>query len=108
MELFFLFLVGVFCIGSGISNMRGNISTIHWHIRDNVTEENKIPFARLIGLDSIIVGTSTLVFGGFAIAAEKSENYDLLWVGLVITVIGYAIGLILGFYAVKKYNGHIF
>jgi hypothetical protein len=38
------FLVGVVCIVLGISNMRGNISSLHSYHRSRVSEEDRSPF----------------------------------------------------------------
>ena len=50
------FLVGVVCIVLGISNMRGNISSLHSYHRSRVSEEDRIPFGKQVGLGTIIVG----------------------------------------------------
>ena len=44
------FLVGVVCIVLGISNMRGNISSLHSYHRHRVSEEDRIPFGKQVGL----------------------------------------------------------
>ena len=56
------FLVGVVCIILGISNMRGNISSLHSYHRHRVSEEDRIPFGKQVGLGIIIVGISIIVF----------------------------------------------
>ena len=43
-------LVGVVCIVLGISNMKGNISSLHSYHRSRVSEEDRIPFGRMVGL----------------------------------------------------------
>ena len=37
----------------GIINMTGNISSLHWYHRQRVTEENRKPFGKLVGLGNI-------------------------------------------------------
>lgn len=56
------FLVGVVCIVLGISNMRGNISSLHSYHRSRVSEEDRIPFGKQVGLGIIIVGIGIIVF----------------------------------------------
>ena len=56
------FLVGVVCIVLGISNMRGNISSLHSYHRSRVSEEDRIPFGKQVGLGTIIVGIGIIVF----------------------------------------------
>ena len=50
-----VFLVGVVFIVLGISNMRGNISTLHSYHRHRVSEEDRIPFGKQVGLGTIII-----------------------------------------------------
>ena len=56
------FLVGVVCIVLGISNMRGNISSLHSYHRHRVSEEDRIPFGKQVGLGTIIIGIGIMVF----------------------------------------------
>ena len=42
-------LVGVVCIVLGISNMKGNISSLHSYHRNRVSEEDRIPFCKNSG-----------------------------------------------------------
>lgn len=44
------FIIGVVCIILGISNMRGNISSLHSYHRHRVSEEDRIPFGKKGGL----------------------------------------------------------
>lgn len=37
----------------GIINMTGNISSLHWYHRHRVTEGNRKPFGKLVGLGNI-------------------------------------------------------
>lgn len=47
----------------GIINMTGNISSLHWYHRQRVTEENRKPFGKLVGLGTLIIGLAMIVFG---------------------------------------------
>jgi hypothetical protein len=49
-------LVGIVCIVLGISNMKGNISSLHSYHRSRVSEEDRIPFGKKVGLGTIIIG----------------------------------------------------
>ena len=40
------FLVGVICIVLGISNMKGNISSLHSYHRNRVSEEDRDPLRK--------------------------------------------------------------
>ena len=47
-------IVGVVCIVLGISNMRGNISSLHAYHRAKVSEEDRIPFGKRVGLGAVV------------------------------------------------------
>ena len=55
------FLVGIVCIVLGISNMRGNISSLHSYHTHRVSEEDRIPFGKMVGLGTIIVGAGIMI-----------------------------------------------
>ncbi|MBR5501332.1 MAG: hypothetical protein IKV74_07385 [Clostridia bacterium] len=56
-------LVGIICIILGISNMRGNISSLHSYHRHRVSEEDVLPFGKKVGQGTIILGAGVIVFG---------------------------------------------
>ena len=60
----------------GIINMTGNISSLHWYHRRRVTEENRKPFGKLVGLGTLIIGLALIVFGivTTTVQSENSEN----------------------------------
>ena len=95
------------CVLGGI-NMTGNISTIHSYHRNRVTEENKKPFGRLVGLGTLIIGVAILLFSAFMFAYEKSQNEALVLLGTLLLILGIVAGMVISFYAMKKYNGGIF
>ena len=100
--------LGVFLLILGAFNRKGNLSSIHWYHRHRVTEENKLPFGRLVGGGTMIVGAAMAVFGILSLAAGWLEMEFLVIVGSVIVVIGIAAGLALSLYAMMKYNNGIF
>ncbi len=99
---------GAFCVILGILNMKGNISSIHWYHRQRVTEENKMPFGRLVGLGTIMCGVSVIIFGCFLFATETLKNDLFILIGAVVMVVGMVAGMILSLYAIIKYNKGIF
>ena len=107
-ELLAPFVIGVFVIVMGIMNMKGNISTLHRYHRKRVSEENRLPFGRLVGLGTIIIGVALILMGGFTWLAEymQVEQYDII--GSAILIVGLIVGMGLNFYAMIKYNKGIF
>ena len=101
-------IIGLILSVLGISNMKGNISSIHRYHRKRVSEEDKKPFGRLVGLGTLIIGLALMVFGGLSYAAEKTGSEVFVIVGSVILVVSLAVGLGMSFYAMIKYNKGIF
>ena len=101
-------LVGLVCIILGISHIKGHISSLHSYHRKRVSEEDRLPFGRIVGLGTIIIGTSLIVFGALTLIADQSNNPVFITVGTIIMVSGLAIGLAIAFYAMIKYNKGIF
>ncbi len=102
------FLVGVVCIILGISNMRGNISSLHSYHRHRVSEEDRIPFGKQVGLGTIIVGIGIIVFSVLSSVTLYTENDIFILVGTAVLIIGFILGLVISFRAMIKYNKGIF
>ncbi len=102
------FLVGVVCIVLGISNMRGNISSLHSYHRSRVSEEDRIPFGKQVGLGIIIVGIGIIVFSVLSSVTLYTENDIFILVGTAVLIIGIILGLVISFRAMIKYNKGIF
>ena len=102
------FLVGVVCIVLGISNMRGNISSLHSYHRHRVSEEDRIPFGKQVGLGTIIVGIGIIVFSLLSSVTLYTENDIFTLVGTAFLIIGIILGLVISFRAMIKYNKGIF
>ena len=98
------FLVGVVCIVLGISNMRGNISSLHSYHRSRVSEEDRIPFGKQVGLGTIIVGIGIIVFSVLSSVTLYTENDIFILVGTAVLIIGIILGLVISFRAMIKYN----
>ena len=101
-------ILGILLIVLGYFNTRGNITAIHHYHRKNVSEEDRVPFGKKVGIGNIIIGIAVIIYGILLIIKEstKIETFDLI--GTVILAIGVIIGLIISFYAMKKYNKGIF
>lgn len=101
-------LVGVVCIILGISNMRGNISSLHSYHRHRVSEEDRIPFGKKVGLGTIIIGVGIVLFSGLSAVTFYTENDAFILVGSAIMIVAIAIGSVISFRAMIKYNKGIF
>ena len=100
--------VGLIIIILGIINMTGNISSLHWYHRQRVSEEDRLPFGRLIGLGTIIIGIACVIFGATLFAYEKTGLDLWVLIGTFSLIIGIALGIAISFYAMIKYNKGIF
>ena len=92
----------------GIINMTGNISSLHWYHRQRVTEENRKPFGKLVGLGTLIIGLAMIVFGILFLIFEQAQLEALVIIGVVELIASIIVGMVISFYAMKKYNGGIF
>ena len=100
--------LGILIAILGIINMTGNISSLHSYHRRRVSPENALPFGRLVGLGTIIIGIAIIMYGTLSTLALLLEKELLSTVGMVVMGIGLVVGLLISFYAMKKYNGGIF
>ena len=109
MEQFFAcILIGMILNVVGVVNMKGNLSTLHRYHRKRVSEENRLPFGRLVGLGTILCGCGVTVFGAMNFVAEQMQRAALSVVGTVLLIVSLVLGIGLNFYAMIKYNGGIF
>ena len=56
----FSIIIGIVFLVIGILNLLGNVNLLHSYHRDNVKEEDKKPFGKLVGIGMIIVGLSLI------------------------------------------------
>ena len=102
------FLVGIVCVILGISNMRGNISSLHSYHRHRVSEEDRIPFGKQVGLGTVMIGIGIIVFSILSSVTLYTENNIFILVGTVFLIVGIVFGLVMNFCAMIKYNKGIF
>ena len=102
------FLVGIVCIVLGISNMRGNISTLHSYHRHRVSEEDRIPFGKQVGLGTMVIGVGIIIFSVLSTVTLYTENSIFILIGTAVLIVGIVAGLIISFKAMIKYNKGIF
>ncbi len=108
MENIFAILVGIVIMVLGLITQRGNVSLLHSYHVKRVSEEDKIPFARLVGLGLTIVGIGIVAMGVMSILAASTQNALYSTIGTVVMVVGLVGGLGIAFYAMFKYNKGIF
>ncbi len=102
------FLVGVVCIALGISNMRGNISSLHSYHKHRVSKEDIIPFGKQVGLGTIIVGIGVVVFSVLSSITLHTDKNVFVLIGTVLLIVSIIVGLVISFAAMIKYNKGIF
>ena len=102
------FAVGVLCIVLGISNRRGNISSLHSYHRHRVSEEDRIPFGKEVGLGTVIIGCAIVVFSVLNAATTYTNVQIFALIGSGILIVGLVVGLAFSFHAMIKYNKGIF
>lgn len=107
-SLVVLTLVGVICIVLGIENRKGNIESLHSYHRHRVAEEDKLPFGKMVGLGTIIVGISVIIMGLFLMLTELTHAEVYALIGTAILIVGIAVGIGISFRAMIKYNKGIF
>ena len=100
--------VGILISVLGIINMTGNISSLHWYHRQRMTEEDRKPFGKLVGIGTLVIGLSVTVFGVLFMVFEQTQLELYVIIGTVELITGIIVGTIISFYAMKKYNGGIF
>lgn len=101
-------IVGIILCVLGCVNMTGNISSLHWYHRQRVTEENRKPFGKLVGLGTLTVGVAIILFGILFWIYEVALMEWLIIMGSIILGVGIIAGLCLSFYAMIKYNKGVF
>ena len=101
-------IVGLVCIVLGISNMRGNISSLHSYHRHRVAEEDVLPFGKKVGLGTIIMGVGIVVFAILSAITFYTENDLFISIGTGLIIAGFAVGMVITFRAMIKYNKGIF
>ena len=96
-------IIGIICIALGISHRKGNVSLMHSYHKKHVSEENLLPFGKLVGLGVIIIGIAFIISGILLFVAGS-----LPIIANAVLVIGLVIGFAMIFYAMKKYNNGVF
>ena len=101
-------VLGAVIIAFGIMNIHGNISMLHRYHRKRVTEEDRIPFGKTVGIGTIIAGASLLLRTCFSLAADTMNSPQLESAGTIVFTVVFVIGLAIMVFAMIKYNKGVF
>jgi hypothetical protein len=102
------FGLGILCIVIGISNMRGNISMLHSYHRKRVAEEDRLPMGRKVGIGTIIVGVTVMLYSVLTVLPAYESSRALQIVSDAVMAVGLAAGLGICGWAIIKYNKGLF
>ena len=94
-------ILGIIISILGISNMKGNISSLHWYHRQRVSPDDVKPFGKKVGLGTLIIGIAIIVFD-----LTEIEVYTII--GATVLIPAVIVGLGLSLYAIIKYNKGLF
>lgn len=100
-------IIGIVCIVIGALNMKGNIKMLHSYHINNIKEEDKIPFGRLVGIGTIVIGISLIFYGSLNVVYIINQNDLFVVLSNILLVIGLIIGIGICLFAIKKYNKKI-
>ena len=101
-------VVGVICIFFGMQHMHGNLSSLHSYHYKRVREEDKLPFGRIVGAGTSVIGAGLILNGIFLLLALYTPWTGAAVVSNVVMIVGFVLGLALTFYGMFKYNKGIF
>ena len=107
-EVMVLFVVGVICIVIGISNMRGNISSLHSYHRKRVAEEDILPFGKKVGSGMIICGGGLVINSILTLVSTFTQKQIYMTIGMIIMIVGFVFWLSISLWAIIKYNKGLF
>ena len=100
-EYLFLCIIGLIFIFLGIINYKGNILSIHWYNRRNISKENEKNYGKLMGVGTGIIGIGMTITGILLLIFNLEEFYLILISSLIF-------GMIIMIYSQIKYNKGIF
>ncbi len=108
MEYIVTVILGIVLIVIGLLNRKGNISMLHSYHTKRVREDDRLPFGKLVGLGTIIMGIGMILSSGLMFLASYLQENLLLIIANVIMIAGFVVGIGIAFYAMFKYNKGIF
>lgn len=108
METLVSVILGVVCVVIGISHRKGNLSLLHSYHRKRVAPRDTLPFGKLVGLGTIVIGVALILMGGLQFLSSYCQAPICETIANVIFTVGLVVGLGISFYAMFKYNKGIF
>lgn len=108
MEIIITALVGIGIIIIGFLNRKGNVSMLHSYHTKRVTEEDKLPFGKLVGLGMIIIGIGLIISAVLMYLSSFLQQSAYETIAIAINIVSFIIGIGIAFYAMFKYNKGIF
>lgn len=103
-----MLILGTVLLIIGILNRKGKIETLHSYHRKRVSEEDRMPFGKEVGLGTIICG-GAIVFSGILTGLSIILKYSIIvLIGDIVGVIGVFVGIAITFHAIMKYNKGLF
>ena len=76
---------------------------LHSYHRQRVSEEDRIPFGKKVGLGTIIIGVAVILFSGLSAVTLLTDNEIFTLIGTGILIAGIVVGRIISFKAMIKY-----
>ena len=101
-------IVGIICIWIGCLNRKGNLSMIHSYHYKRVSEEDRVPFGKQIGLGMMMIGGAMIFAGGLMIPADLYDVSALRIASTAVMIAGLVLGLFFAVRAMLKYNKGVF
>ena len=102
MEWLMMVGLGIVLILIGLSNRKGKINSLHSYHRKRVSEQNRLPFGKLVGTGTMMIGTGLIVAGALTFAGMSETVQES------VILIGFVPGIGIICYAMFKYNKGIF
>ncbi len=101
-------ILGVIVSALGIINMTGNINSLHSYHRHRVKEEDRLPFGRMVGGGTLMVGVGMIVFSVLMMIYDATAAEPLVWLGVAALLLCIIVGFAISFWGMIKYNKGIF
>ena len=101
-------IVGVLVCVVGITNLKGNLSTLKRHHRHRVAEEDKLAMGKVVGAGTLVMGCSIILFGILSFLSQKLQISVLNIVATAMIIVGFVVGIVLIIYGIIKYNKGLF